>query len=299
MKGFLNKILLFFLILFIVVSGTFGITFMLSYKNVSDISLDEDIQIIICGDSHTKTALNDSIIPHSLNIAHSSEHYLYTYNVLKVLLKNNPQITTVILGFSYHNISSFYDDNIFEQDKTQYMYPRYFTVLDLNTISLLMHHNFDGFLTDIKDIYHGVYRHINAKELDDFSFIGWFYQSHRNNKNDSTVNRALQEHYYRKDHSMLGLSAFQLVYLDRIVELCQKKDVRLLLVNCPVSREYRIRVPQKFVDGYDEFARKYDRLVFDYHEFPVPERCYGDGDHLNISGSEIFSVHLLDEMKFR
>jgi len=28
-------------------------------------------------------------------------------------------------------------------------------------------YNFDGVLTDFKDIYHGVYRHINARELDE------------------------------------------------------------------------------------------------------------------------------------
>ena len=294
MKGFLNKVLLFFLILLIVLTGVFGITYLLSYRNVSKLTLDGNIHTLICGDSHTKTALNDSIIPNSLNIAHSSEHYLYSYNVLRVLLKNNPQVSTVILGLSYHNLSSFYDDYIFEPDMTQYMYPRYFTVLDGKAMSLIIRDNFDGFQRDFKDIYHGIYRHINARELDDYSFIGSFYKSSRNNKNDSTVNRALQEHYYNNDNSLQEISAFQLEYLMKIMKLCVNEKVKLILINCPLSNEYKSQVPQKFLDSYDLEAYEYGHYLLDYHDFDVPEEFWGDGDHLNILGSEIFSSFILD-----
>jgi len=284
------------MILVITVAGTFGIVFMLSYQHVSKLKLDNDIHTIICGDSHTQTALNDSIIPNSLNIAHSSEHYLYTYNVLKLLLRNNRQIRTVILGFSYHNLSSFYDDYLFDEDKTQYMYPRYFTVLDAEAMSLLVSNNFGGFLTDLKNTYHGVYRHINARELLDYSFIGWFYQSDRNYKNDSTVSRAIKEHYFNDDQSMQGFSAFQLIYLDRIIELCRLHDVRLILINSPLSKEYRARVPEEFIDRFNEFAKSHDQQLLDYHDFEVPERCWGDGDHLNSSGAKIFSAYIVESM---
>lgn len=296
MKGFLIKILLFFLTLIITIAGTFGIVFMLSSHNARNLKIDDDIYTLICGDSHTKTALNDSIIPNSLNIAHSSEHYLYTYNVLKVLLKKNPQIRTVILGFSYHNISSFYDDYLFEQDKTQYMYPRYFTILDTEAMSLVLSKNFKGFLVDLKNTYHGVYRHINARELDDYSFIGWFYNSNRNNKNDSTVNRAIQEHYYNQEQDSQGFSSFQMIYLERIIDLCHREKVRLLLMNCPLSKEYLGRVPPKFIDSYNEFAEKHEAIMLDYHDFEVPEKCWGDGDHLNKSGAEIFNAYIEESM---
>ncbi|RLD82235.1 MAG: hypothetical protein DRJ15_02085 [Bacteroidetes bacterium] len=296
MKGFLYKIFKFFLILLITVSAAFGITYMLSYRNVSNIKLDKDTHILICGDSHTKTALNDSIIPNSLNIAHSSEHYLYSYNVLRVLLANNPQITTVLLGMSYHNLSTFYDDYIFDQAMTQYMYPRYAAVLDINSIPLILNHNFEGFTTDFKDIYHGAYRHINSRKLDDYSFIGWFYKSKRNNKNDSTINDALEKHYYRSGQDLYSISEFQLIYLRKIMKLCIYQDVKLKLINCPLSTEYHSQVPTEFLEYYDNLNSEFGQFILDYHDFTVPENCWGDGDHLNLSGSMIFSEFVVREM---
>ncbi len=260
MRGFLYKILKFFLVLIVVLSGILTITFMLSYKNAGSLILDKDIHTLICGDSHTKTALNDSIIPNSLNIAHSSEHYLYTYNVLRVLLENNPQISTVILGLSYHNMSAFYDDNIFDEDRTQYMYPRYFTILDKESMKMILTNNFQGVLGDFKNIYHGLYRHIDAKELEDYSFIGWFYRSERMNKNDSTVGRAIQDHYYQADGSLQSFSALQLVYLKEIIELCHSKNLDLILINCPLSEEYLAGVPQQFIDNYNGLMKDYGQI---------------------------------------
>lgn len=298
MKGFLNKVLLFFLILLIAVAGTFSITYFLSYRNVSNITLDDNIHTIICGDSHTKTALNDSIIPNSLNIAHSSEHYLYTFNVLKILLKSNPQIRTVILGFSFHNMSSYYDDNLFEPEKTQYMYPRYISVLDRKAVSMILTSNLSGFVRDIKDIYQGVNRHIGAKDLSQYGFIGGFYDSDRTNKNDSTLRRALMYHYYNPDQSLQGFSTFQLLYLKSIFDMCRDANVRLILMNCPVSREYRAQIPARFIEHYYEVAEKYEDVFIDYHDYIVPEDFYGDGDHLNKSGSKLFSLYFINQKKW-
>jgi len=296
MKGFLLKTLAFFLILLFLGSGIFWITFMLSYNNVSNITLDKEVNILICGDSHTKTALNDSIIPNSLNIAHSSEHYMYSYNVLQVLLRNNPQITKVILGLSYHNLSSFYDANVFEKSKTQYMYPRYFVTLDFTTIANLVATNPSGFFGDFKDIYHGVYRHINAKNLGDYSFIGWFYDSDRNNKNDSTINSALEMHYFPAEGEVFEASAFQMEYILEIVQLCNDMNVQLILLACPLSKEYRAGVPLKFQELYTSVKTENNDCIWDYHNFVVPDSCWGDGDHLNLSGSMIFSDFIAGKM---
>jgi len=297
MKGFLYKILWFFLILLIVTSAAFGITFMLSYQNTSNVKLDKNIHTLICGDSHTKTALNDSILPNSMNIAHSSEHYFYTYHVLKVLLNGNPQVSNVILGLSYHNLSAFYDAYVFNSDKTQFMYPRYISVLSLNAMTTIFRHNFKGFAGDFKNIYHGVKRHINAKGPGDYSFIGWFYDSDRTNKNDSTVGLAIQEHFYNDRNGYYEISNFQLAYLQKIIALCREKNVRLILLNCPLSNEYLAQVPKEFLGAYNDLKEEYGQYILDHHGFLVPENCWGDGDHLNHSGSVIFSAEMIKRME--
>ena len=83
---------------------------------LDNITLSKNVTTIICGDSHTKSAVNDSLLQHSINISQTSEHFLYTYNVLAFTLKNNPQIKKVILGVSYHSFSEIYDSYVFDKN---------------------------------------------------------------------------------------------------------------------------------------------------------------------------------------
>lgn len=296
MKGFLYKIVLFVTIVIALMAGIVGTVYLISNHYVSSLNIDENIQTLICGDSHTQTAINDELIPNSLNIAHSSEHYLYSYNVLKLLLGNNPQIQNVILGFSYHNISSAQDDYLFEPDKSQYMYPRYISVLDRKSFTKLITANPKGFINDFKDIFQGFNRHIGAEELHRFGFIGGYYSSDLTNKNDSTIQHTINNHYLGDKGMPQGYSDIQISYLQSIVELCRVEDVKLILINCPISKEYKAMIPESFIYTFQDKATQFGPLVIDYSDFSVPENCYGDGDHLNASGAEIFSAYLLDQI---
>ena len=73
----------------------------------NDDQIKGNISDIYIGDSHIKHAINDSIIPNSLNIAESSESFYFSYFKLKILLENNPSIKKVHLGLSYHNLSNY------------------------------------------------------------------------------------------------------------------------------------------------------------------------------------------------
>lgn len=297
MKRFLYKIILFFAIVLALGGLGFGTVYLISNYYVSSLKIDKNIHTLICGDSHTQTALNDKLIPNSLNIAHSTEHYLYTYNVLKLLLRNNPQIQNVVLGFSYHNISSSRDKFIFAPEMTQYMYPRYISVLGRKSFSQLITSNPSGFFNNFKDIVRGFNRHIGARELYHFGFIGGYYYSEVANKNDSTINHTIKMHYFDENGEEHGYSDLQTEYLQSIVDLCWEENVELVLLNCPISKEYKAMIPESFIETYLSQTKQYGTIVLDYSDFSVPENCYGDGDHLNTFGAEIFTQHLLEELE--
>ena len=52
------------------------------------------------------------------------------------------------------------------------------------------------------------------------------------------------------------------------------------------------------VENYYEIAEKYENVFIDYHDYIVPEEFYGDGDHLNKSGSRLFSLYFLNQKKW-
>ena len=67
-----------------------------------------------------------------------------TYNVIRTLVNSNPQIKTVILGYSYHSLSEIYDDVVYKEEGRGDFYSTYLPILDKESIILLANHNFNG-----------------------------------------------------------------------------------------------------------------------------------------------------------
>lgn len=92
------------------------------------------------------------------------------------------------------------------------------------------------------------------------------------------------------------ITEFSLEYLEKIVELCKKNDVRLVLMTVPVASEMLNRIPnaQDYIDAVQEFA---DAHGVEYHNYNLArsEYCrislhdYSDKEHLNGTGADSFT----------
>ena len=268
----------------------FVIATIVTYKyKINNIKIDDSIHILILGDSHTQTGIDDSKIKNSLNVSQTAEHFLYSYNVLKLLLDNNPQIKKVILGVSFHSFSKSYDKYIHDEDKTAIMFPRYFPVLDFKSIKdinqvPLMH--FNGIF---KNSVTGLF---NNSNIYNYSFIGTNYKSNISNLNDSTINAAIQRHYYTETGDVQNYSYYQVKYLNKITELCYTKNVELIFINTPLHYSYYKKIPINFVTNYYSTILEFgDKIrLWDFHSVDFPKDYYGDGDHLNSYGAEKLSL---------
>ena len=108
MRKFIKNLFAFIFIYILFIISTIFV-----YKQkLQKCQFNKNISTVICGDSHPMSAINDNILKNSINISNDSQHYIYTYNVLKIVVKNNPQIKTVILGSSFHSFGE-YDKVIF------------------------------------------------------------------------------------------------------------------------------------------------------------------------------------------
>ena len=84
---------------------------------------------------------------------------------------------------------------------------------------------------------------------------------------------------------------YQFDYLMKIVELCKIYNVELILINTPTykSEIYSNNTLQSYYNRY--FSQiKY----LDFSDFVLPDSGYGDIEHLNYKGAEIFSQYLED-----
>src|SRR6266513_3653769 len=112
-NSFLKQLTFFLLLLSI---GILLIFAWLSYNNFQLLlkyRIDPEVKTIIIGDSHIELGINDHLLPDCINISESGEAFMFSYAKLQALLKHHPQIKTVFIGCSFHNLSSYYDNRMF------------------------------------------------------------------------------------------------------------------------------------------------------------------------------------------
>lgn len=264
-----------------------------SLSNVNTM-FDDNIAIIVCGDSHMQSGINDSLLLSSMNISLTSQPYFYSYSVLSILLSNNPQIENVLLGYSYHSLSPLIDSIISERKLAQKACldrKPYLVISPLSYVYQLVIS--DGFQELLMGSVNQIYKGMFSSEIVEMPYIGGYYSSISNNLSDENIDAAIQRHYYDEFGAVCsGVSVMQIDYLYKIAELCNKCDVELYLINTPISRQYFEAIPRSYIDNYYYIASTVDATFLDFHDFPLPDSCYGDADHLNYYGATEFSLYL-------
>jgi len=290
---FAGRVFLFVLLCFLFII----IIFFISRDSLRSMAiLPDTVSTIICGDSHTQTALNDLIIPNSKNISTNSQPYYYTYCVLSLLLDQNPQVNTVILGYSFHSFSSIFDHMLYDDSLANVnaiSIRDYYSVVDyrylfnlfvreprktLNTITT----NSMNLLFSLNDV----------DSIQDLPFIGAYKVDYGFNLDEESVERNIQRHYYATSGNPIIGDSYQLQYLQEIAYLCCQKDIDLFLVNCPISSEYYTKIPKDVLDQYYAVALTIDATLLDNHDCHLPNFCYYNADHLNFYGAILFSLSL-------
>jgi hypothetical protein len=295
MKAFIKNILAFsFTLIFISVLLVGTITFIYKQK-LDSVNFDTNVSTVICGDSHTMSAVDDGLLKNAINISNHSQHYLYTYNVLRIVLNNNPQIKTVILGSSFHSFGE-YDRIILNNDEASEFYPNFFPTLDYESATLIASKNFLSVLKSSSRMVKSMTRSIikNYHSYRGFPFIGFYYKSQNSNLTDSTVITAIKRHYYLPDGKEQGLSNYQNKYLDKIGMLCRAGGVRLIIINTPVSDSYFRKIPKKFIENYYSTISNLNQNVdfWDFHALHLGDESFGDGDHLNTIGAKTLTLKI-------
>lgn len=287
MKKFILNLAVFSLIISAGFIAYFLVISNLSLKTAENYRFGKNINKLIAGDSRTQYSINDKILNNSRNISQNSEGLLYTYYKLKLLLKNNPEIDTVLLGVSYHTFSSYYADI---RNKPE-VSGRYFFVLPVteqlrsltdtkNTLPLIQFALSEG----TKNLY-------NNKP--DTTLLGG-YDCYTTTKriNDSVIADRINFQFFEGGRER-ELFEENIIYFNKIAELCKERNIRLIIINTPMHKQYSAKVPAKFKNELRELIKNnglyeinFDTLILSDADF-LP-----DGDHLQESGAKLTSDYL-------
>lgn len=292
MKHFIIKT---FITLLIPLIGGLSVVFSLSYiasKSV-DYKLKPGTTKIFIGDSHVQLAINDTLLKNSVNVATSSESYLFSYYKLKRLLEINPEINEVYLGYGYHNVSSYYDDFTSGKNSSS-VTPKYFHSLPVYEQAKLIFWSIDKIPNLVRTFLQINYRYILKNEP--------WPGGHRNKFSatqaaDSSMDKRINSQFYSND-TAIGFSKINQQYLTKTIALCETHHVKLVLLNVPIHPYYKDKIPTKFIDQYNKISKSVEVITLDLSEMPLNENSYiPDGDHLSMEGAATFTALFLDTKK--
>ncbi len=302
MRFFITKVVFFILL---ITAFLLAPVFLATVNHTIDkVKLPPHVQTLFVGDSHPQCALDDRIFPNSLNICRSAESFVYTYYKVKAILKANPRIKTVIIGFSYHSVGGKYDTTV-KKNNLQFktMCYRYLPVYDNDLFFYLLRINPFGVVQNYprfskksaallsQDI-------MNRLKYRDFPFIGSFFDSKHSNLSDSVITWTIARQYHDEKGRYIGISEIQKEYLARIIHYFKETNVNLVFVNTPVHEAYLARVPQNNISVYKEIIEQNpDVLFLNHSHLTYPPDHWRDGEHLNSLSAKLYTRYLYEQLR--
>ena len=281
MIKFIKSSTLFVLLLSIYLLSNIAVN---NYLNSLKLKSDNS-EIVAIGDSHIMTGVNPSLTQNMKNYAQSSEPYLASYLKIDKLVSDNPEISVVLLGFGYHNLSSYYDDKLVTNESS---------VIFDNNIQLLSLENLSNFNYDFKRFVDSYLANQCIDPRFKRLYLGG-YKETNSKLSEADFPKTIAKHFYRDTTVREFSDSFNIFYLRKIADLCLKKNVKLVLVKTPTSLAYEQGVPNKYKKKYlsvSETMKKRGVETFNTTK-AASEFYFKDYSHLSREGACIFTPLLL------
>ena len=289
MKSFLFSLIKYsFFLLLIVLIAFWGTKRMVS--NYFDYSIPAEKNILILGDSHTQTSLNDTILKNAVNLSESADTYFYSYIKLKHLISKNKQIDTLILAYSYSNITKSQDDWLINTQVNAVKLPKYFFMFDNNdlTASLKMNHHLvlNNTLQIIASNVRLFSKIRQKNEINQLGIGGYLPLTN--------IYKSKPKKYIKTE---LKYGQFDLEYLYKIYSLCTKNKIKVILLNAPTIFDQNHVNPYK--SKYNSIARKKLKTatIINLSNLKLQSKYFADEDHLNEQGARLFSNKITEIFK--
>jgi len=283
MQLFIKKIVLFFSIPFSIGFVFYVILSFILSSLLKGYKLDSNIREIFIGDSHITAAIDDNLIKNSKNLSQNAEAFLYSYFKLKVILESNPEIERVYLGYSYHNISS-YQKGLY----SNFIYSRYFFILPLTERIKLVKGNIREFPLYLIIIIKSGVKNLLTKG--DYTFLTDYVEAYENRSASKESMDKIINYYFYTNGKLKDLSTINLFYFHKIIHLCKTYDVELIIINTPLHSYFRSKIPNYYINNYNDFIDINQLKVIDLSTLPLNDECFWpDGDHLSKKGRLLIS----------
>ncbi len=263
-------------------------------------------EIIALGDSHAATGFDPRVFKNGFNFSSFGENYIYNYYKLKYILEKNNKLKTVILPIDLHTFSTWRADRFWHD----FYWIRYVNYLELGSekkmplrfIGKYISAKLFPYLGEFKTIFNFTPSKKRKARVKPMVFQGFVIK-----KNDFFYKRGKRTkqriglHYYKQKSFDKTVKK----YFKKILQICLKHNIKLILVKYPVSKIYyeyaaKIVKVENYYNKITFMIKKYRNVqILDFHNlfFRNDGIFFHDPDHLNQRGAKEFSVKVREELK--
>jgi len=253
-------------------------------KQTFDFKIPLNKNILVLGNSKPECAIDDTNFSNAFNLAQAGTAYFYDYIKAKEVLKNNTQIDTLILGYSYGDIAIEMDSWFKGDDKIKFKMINFFFLFSTNDYLSLLKSNPKSVLFNTpQTIFHNL-----KMSYKGFQNLGGFKPLTRNKVVEAKKRVENKTSFRTKE-----LSKYQTKYLLKIYDYCNARNITLVLLAVPIHPRME-ELQAELKQNYCNFATQYmpEAVLIDHSGFKIPERNYADLAHLNFNGAQLYSTFL-------
>jgi hypothetical protein len=253
----------------------------------ADFKLSPNINKIMLGNSQPECAYNDSLITDFKNLSNAGETYFYNYLKLKPLLEQNKQIDTVFIEFSTPNILKREDQKIWRSRFLIHSLPLYLSFSEIKDHKLIFTKNTAGYHQAVlKGLQNNITRIVNSNYNFKDSIGGYRYLKRQKIKQilDTLTLRTKPQFVLKQEQT----SNYDLLYLEKIIQICQQKNISVILVRSPYHQKF---IGNIYETSFQEMKQnRFSKIPFvDFKDFSLTDHQFGDLQHLNNFGATKFS----------
>ena len=277
MKKFTINILIKMILLIFVI----GLNIIFNIVAIKSVNIYKKDNFFVFGDSHSRHALNPKLISkYCANYSQGAEPLSLSYFKIENVIKRT-EVDTIILSFSPHNIAEFNDQKLVNRKWSSALMQRAYSLnihkyeglIDKNELNKARLSNMGLFPKLYHDDFLGHYEPLDSK----FSSLS-----------ETRLMETIKKHYGVNPENSKVVSKVQLSYLKKIVSLCNRNNVQLILWCSPLHRDYLARVPDQIMEEYKRVLNSY-AFTLNFTEMTLDDSSFRDHDHLNEEGASLVS----------
>ena len=261
--------------------------FMIVSYNTKNYRVNEDVKKLFLGDSHLEYGIIDTMLLNSKNLSKGAESFYYSYHKLKLVLTSS-NVKSVYLGFSYHNLSSAYDQWTYGNGNFDFPSSYFYLLPFSEKLNLILwNRNHLSFF----------FKNTILKGFDSFingpTFLSNFHIYSKDSKAESDrMDRKLTFFYEDRESSFSNLN---IKYLNKIIRLLKSKKIELVFVNTPIHPYYFSKIPKPYFVKFDSIINTNNIKLIDFNKLNITNDDYymPDGEHVNARGANLITNELM------